>query len=144
MYALKNKPQFEMTAAPDKYPQKRFNPKRCRRCGTEFSPNAPSHLYCSQDCADWGLSNRYLQRTYGIGFDEYRQMLEEQDSKCKICRGHGFKISPTAKTLLVVDHNHSTGEVRGLLCHNCNRGLGLFQDDPKLLEEARAYLCKKN
>ena len=45
---------------------------------------------------------------------------------------------------LVVDHKHSTGEVRGLLCHNCNRALGLLKDDPKVLQKAMNYLVKCN
>lgn len=140
MYAKRNKPQSEMTAKPSKYPQGKFKPKPCKHCGTEFKPNAPSHLYCSQECADIGLSERYLQRTYGIGYKDYQAMLEEQDSKCKICGSEGFTMGEHHKMKLVVDHCHTSGNVRGLLCHNCNRALGLLQDSVPSLENAIKYL----
>lgn len=140
MYAIKNKRQAEMTADPLKYPQKRFKDKSCRRCGVTFSPKAPSHLFCSQECADDALVNNYLSRNYGITIDIYREMLNNQDHKCAICGGEGFTMATHHKTKLVVDHCHSTGVVRGLLCHNCNRALGLLQDSRLVLENAIKYL----
>lgn len=140
MYKLHNKPQDQMTASPDKYPQKTFKSKQCRKCGTSFDPKAPSHLYCSQECADWGLSSRYLRRNYGIDADDYADMLAAQDSKCKICQSLGLKINKNAKVHLVVDHDHQTGAVRGLLCHNCNRALGLLQDNKEIAYRAAEYL----
>lgn len=141
MYAKKNKPQVEQTANPAKYPQGKFNEKPCRKCGNLFSPKAPSHLYCSQQCADWGVDTAYLKRNYGIDLDIYTKMLDNQKSKCGICGSAGFLMNKnTHKVLLVVDHDHKTGKVRKLLCHNCNRALGLFQDDKTILEKAVKYL----
>jgi hypothetical protein len=62
-------------------------------------------------------------------------MLEAQGSLCLICQGE-FTASG-----FHVDHCHSTGRVRGLLCSNCNRGLGMFQDDPNVLRAALSYLA---
>lgn len=133
-----------MTATPDKYPQGRFKDKACRRCGTIFSPVAPSHLYCSQECADDAYSERYLKKAYGISLDEYRKMREAHNDRCDICGSEGFTIATgkqRAVTLkLAVDHDHITGEIRGLLCHNCNRALGLMQDDVAALRKAADYL----
>lgn len=144
MYKLMNKPQAEMTATPDKYPQGYFKEKACRKCGTMFKPNAPSHLYCSQECADWSLTSNYLKRNYNIYYDSYFNLLEAQEHKCKICGGEGFTMKEEHRLKLVVDHDHVTGAVRGLLCHNCNRGLGLFQDCKNNLEAAIQYLKQSN
>jgi hypothetical protein len=63
-------------------------------------------------------------------------MLQQQNGLCAIC-----KKTETGKTSnLCVDHCHKTGKVRGLLCNNCNKGLGLFKDNPEVLLNASAYL----
>lgn len=140
-YAVRNKPQAEYTASPEKYPQGRFKDKPCRRCGVTFAPKAPSHFYCGADCAVDGVTSAYLRRNYGISVDEYRAMLEHQKGRCALCDGEGFLMNPaTHKVRLVVDHCHATGKVRGLLCHNCNRALGLFHDDTTALRKAIDYL----
>jgi hypothetical protein len=76
---------------------------------------------------------------YGITLAEYDSLLELQGGVCKICK-HAEGRAATAN--LAVDHDHSTGEVRGLLCSNCNRALGLFEDSPELLQNAAAYLLR--
>ena len=80
-----------------------------------------------------------LKKRYGITANQYDQMVIDQDNGCAICgskevggRGEG--------TRLAVDHDHKTGKVRGLLCTNCNNGLGRFKDDPDLLTKASEYL----
>ena len=140
IYVNGNKNSKEYTASPKKYPQKRFNTKRCRYCGSQFDPLAPSHLYCSDDCKDSAFSSAYLKRTYGITYKQYLELYKNQKGKCKICGSEGFKMAEYHKTLLVVDHCHETGKVRGLLCHNCNRGLGLFHDSKDDLLKAIEYL----
>jgi hypothetical protein len=65
-------------------------------------------------------------------------MLSEQSGVCKICG----EPCPTYKHALAVDHNHTTGKVRGLLCNNCNNGLGRFRDNPQYLRAAADYLEK--
>jgi hypothetical protein len=127
-------------AIPSQYPQGYFKDKLCRECKRVFSPQSPSHLFCSQGCFDDNFSRKYLRKTYGITLERYRQMFVDQDNKCAICGMDGFRICKDAKALLVVDHCHTTGKVRGLLCHNCNRGLGLFQDNSKYLRSAIEYI----
>jgi protein-arginine kinase activator protein McsA len=134
------RPQAQMTATPSLYPQGYFHNKPCKECGTSFSPAAVSHLYCSKECFDDNFYRKYFKRQYNIPLEEYRQMFVAQDHKCAICGEVGFKICKDSKALLVVDHCHTTSDVRGLLCHNCNRGLGLFQDSPTHLASAIRYL----
>ncbi len=72
-------------------------------------------------------------RKYGITPEVYETMLIEQRGVCAICGGVDSRK-------LAVDHCHSTGRVRGLLCGTCNRGLGNFRDSTELLERAKGYL----
>jgi hypothetical protein len=77
------------------------------------------------------------KRRYGITREDYNRMFSDQNGSCKICktteigRGH---------THFHVDHNHTTGKIRGLLCDKCNRGLGYFDDRYDLLKDASSYL----
>lgn len=84
------------------------------------------------------MNERKLVREYGITQDQYNILLEVQNNKCKLCgkTDSGRKD----KGRLVVDHDHSSGKVRGLLCHPCNVSLGLMNDDPELLERAAQYI----
>jgi len=144
MYSIANKRHTEHTAHPTKYPQQYFKDKECRKCSTVFKPNAPSHLYCSQQCADVALQDKYLMRNYNLTLDDYLKMLEKQNNLCLICNEEGFIMDKAKHKLkLVVDHNHETGVVRGLLCHNCNRGLGLFKDKVSVIQKAINYLERK-
>jgi hypothetical protein len=79
-----------------------------------------------------------LRRKYGLALEAYDNMLIEQDGKCSICNLDQGTIGRT----LVVDHDHITEAVRGLLCSNCNTGLGMFKDRITLLKKAIAYLEK--
>lgn len=87
---------------------------------------------------DW-LQNRNLKQRYGITKGDYDRMFAEQEGVCGICEG-----PPIRTRSLSVDHCHATGKVRGLLCHSCNLGLGKFQDDPGLIEQALTYLRESN
>jgi len=76
-----------------------------------------------------------LYKTYGITLKEFYNMLELQDYCCSICN---IIFSDVIKPY--VDHNHKTGKVRGLLCMNCNTGLGHFKDNYKNLVKAARYV----
>lgn len=80
--------------------------------------------------------DRHLRKSHGITLEDYREMLAKQDNVCLIC---GQPETAKNKTL-AVDHDHSTGVIRGLLCHKCNAGLGHFNDDPSLLRAAIKHL----
>ena len=77
----------------------------------------------------------YLKR-YGIDIDKYNEMFESQEGRCAICGIHQSEL----KVSLCVDHNHSTGEIRGLLCKRCNSAIGLFDENSDSLGRAIEYL----
>lgn len=69
-------------------------------------------------------------------------MVRKQHNKCAICGNKETKKLHGKVVSLAVDHCHKTGKVRGLLCQNCNHGIGMLKDDPKLLKNAIIYLSK--
>jgi hypothetical protein len=105
--------------------------KACRRDhGRKYYSNnkvSIKALRTPEKRREWNLRHKY-----GITVDEYNKMLEDQDGKCRICN------TPLEKPM--VDHNHETGEVRGLLCGNCNSMIGMARDDINILARAILYL----
>lgn len=79
-----------------------------------------------------------LKRLYGISAAEYEKLLQQQGGRCAICGRTDNGMRHTKN--FHVDHNHATGEVRGLLCGPCNGVLGYAKDDPSVLLQAIAYL----
>jgi hypothetical protein len=84
--------------------------------------------------ADVHVAEKERARRYGLSAADYNLMLARQDGVCAICKRSGRK--------LCVDHCHATGKVRGLLCSNCNRGLGFYNDNPVFTQAATAYLAR--
>ena len=123
-----------------KYPNPYFKEKKCQTCKNNYTPTAPSQKYCCVACKG---KTAYYQRNYGITESEYEVKKYLQDHTCMICGTEGFIIGKNGHSeKLVVDHDHDTGQVRDLLCHNCNRALGLFQDNVEILSAACSYLEK--
>jgi hypothetical protein len=91
-----------------------------------------------------GMSRREwnLQKMYGLSLEDYDRLLAEQDGGCAVC---GATESGTYRgnPFLHVDHDHATGEIRGLLCGKCNRMLGQAEDSVDRLMAAAAYLLSK-
>lgn len=135
-----NNMQENFSATPEKYPQRNFKPKPCRWCDKVFLPLGPSHHYCTDDCRKEVYADKHYRRVYGVPLSWVKGKLEEQGYKCAICRTEGFKMREDHTTGMNLDHDHETEEPRGLLCHNCNRGLGLFQDNPDYLRRAASYV----
>lgn len=117
--------------------------RRCRHCGNLIDPNLhASRAYCSAECKEQELfakrtehhRERWL-RQYGLTPTDFDAMLETQGGRCAICRGDDHNGRNWC-----VDHDHATGAVRGLLCTDCNIGLGKFKDDPAILRAAIEYL----
>ena len=99
------------------------NPEKRRRQSRE---------YYAAHADEARVSSR--KRLYNISSGQYDLLLVSQGGVCAICG------SPPNGMALAVDHNHETGEVRGLLCSNCNVAIGLMKDDPDLLQKAIDYV----
>lgn len=117
--------------------------KKCATCNevkgsSEFTKATHSKdglfSYC-KICKSF--NDRY--RKYGVTRKEYENLLKIQANKCKLCDSEDSGTYKH-KHAFSVDHCHITGKIRGLLCNTCNRGLGLFKDNIKLLEKAVKYL----
>ena len=96
----------------------------CKPCHNMRSEETRQRLY-------GGGRHYHLMRRYGIGAADVERMIEEQGGVCAVCR-EGLPEH--------VDHDHETGRVRGILCFNCNGGLGQFRDRVDILSRAIAYL----
>ena len=127
--------------------------KTCNKCNTEKeltefsvdkSMKSGRHSYCKSCFTEYKrnlrkqpnyIQNENLKKRYGITYEQYVDRLEEQNGVCKLC------MQPNrGATNLAVDHCHTTGTVRGLLCNHCNKALGHFKDDQQLLSNAIEYL----
>ena len=127
--------------------------RNCAQCGVEFLKQKNSSKYCSDECkkktrseklrtrlSDPGFKEKFqtwhkfyrLQKGYGLSREDYENMLSSQGGVCAICMEH--------EKQLCVDHDHSTQKVRGLLCHDCNRAIGLLRESEANMNRAIAYL----
>ena len=106
------------------------------------------HSVCSE-CMKIGYRIRYSKvdqfhikyRMYGIDKETLLDTLSAQDNKCFICYTDiSFYKHDNSASAACIDHDHNTGIVRGILCNNCNRGLGLFRDKPENLRKAANYI----
>lgn len=84
--------------------------------------------------------DKYLKRMYGISLRQYEDMFNSQGKVCAICK---CECNRSNTTRLCVDHDHKTDIVRGLLCFQCNVGLGKFKDNVDLLNQAAQYLKER-
>lgn len=97
----------------------------------------------SMTSEEWYLTQRqyWLKSQYGLNLEDYNNLVKEQNHKCAIC---GIDEVDSFKGLLFVDHCHTTGKIRGLLCHHCNTALGKFKDSESILMKAIEYVRKSN
>lgn len=113
------------------------NPERVKANSRSYYQANKSKI--KQQAKEWRKRNpnkaRDIQlKKYGITWEDYYLIFTEQEGLCAIC---GYFSD---KKTLHVDHDHSTGKVRGLLCRKCNVALGMLQDDPNILKRAAAYV----
>lgn len=98
---------------------------------------------CAAACRRWekknpdAVSNSWLRRKYGISLNQWREIFQLQDGRCAICQDVDV-------SRWVVDHRHSDGKVRGILCSGCNTAIGHIRERPEALRNAAAYLEARN
>lgn len=116
--------------------------KDCKECvksltKNNYFKNLPLSREKHKD--DYHNRRRYLliKAKYGMTREEFKEMSKLQNGKCAICNGK-------MKWYLHIDHDHITGKIRGLLCMDCNAGLGRFKDNVNFLGSAIKYLNKHN
>jgi hypothetical protein len=123
-----------------KYEKQTTGFKICKRCGilkstTKFSPynkyRDGLQPHCNSCCQD-----KIRLWRYNVTPEQYKELYESQNGCCAICNSS----LPTQGRKINIDHCHTTGKVRGLLCNNCNVGLGNFHDDISVLQSAIDYL----
>ena len=134
--------------------------KICNKCGRElpldsFWKSAASpdgHIYHCKECGS--LINKsikrpsisrwknHIRKKFNLSEEEYAKMLDKQGGVCAICGQPETATFKTSIRRLAVDHDHITGEIRGLLCRRCNLGLGYFNDDLTLIQRALSYLSR--
>ena len=123
----------------------RLNPEPARRRTKEWRLANPQRVASNHEAfvASGGkkVADRrsHLKRKYGMTIEQYDAMLEAQGGGCFICGR-----PPREDISLHVDHDHSTGKVRGILCFCCNNALADFQDDPALLRKAASYVTSNS
>ena len=106
-----------------------YHKRSNRPCGVRSICKDCYKLYPKQNKRSDGYSRKYdLFKSYSLTVEEFNFMLLSQDNKCKIC-GIDASTLNGRKKHFCVDHNHKNGEIRGLLCDKCNRGIGLLNED---------------
>ncbi len=114
-----------------------------RECLRRFRKNHPDRIKVYNDA--WRDRNpkyskaykaQNVPKKYGISIEDYNETFTKQEGKCAICGTHQVEL----KKKLSIDHCHKTGKVRGLLCNNCNVGIGFLKEDIENLRCAILYL----
>lgn len=139
------KSEDEFHKRPDK---KRGRHYHCKSCNSKYTTTDAARVrgrVKSKRCRDkikatdpekykrqWRAWN--LKKFYNLTIDDYNEMLAAQNGTCAIC------FQPPGNTNFHVDHNHSSGKIRGLLCSACNTAIGLLNENPEILKSALAYL----
>lgn len=124
---------------PEFYTNNRNIHSHCKECNNKATSKISS-IQKNKDKARW----KHIFRTYGITKEQWYGIYAEQEGRCYICLRDEEKIRRSRSKHLTVDHCHSTGKIRGLLCSNCNGAiLPAFERDNKMAERIFVYLTKE-
>ena len=121
--------------------------RNCKECRSAITKKF--HKKLGREEYSRRFKTAHLRINYGITLDQYNEMLKKQNGVCCICKGAETYSCPQTKfkgirnTGFSVDHNHTTGIIRGLLCRKCNSAIGYFKEDPLIMERAIKYLYNK-
>lgn len=112
---------------------------KCQVCSSHFKGR--KRKYCTQTCADRAAN---LKRRYGLTSVQVVDMYRDQSGRCGICDIpiDVHELGFTEHAPACIDHLHGSVHVRGLLCSECNKGLGMFKDNRNILEKAIQYLTE--
>jgi hypothetical protein len=113
----------------------------CKKCHYERNQKVRKDPKHKERFKQYQKSNAMFRR-YGIILSQYEEMVEKQNNKCLICGNEPLIDGKIQNRSLHIDHCHKTGKIRGLLCHLCNRGIGLFRERKDLIEKALKYIKK--
>jgi hypothetical protein len=127
-----------------------LEPRRCACGSTDVAGvGTPACPDCKKDrrspAAEQRRKDRERRRTlarYGLSPADYDGFVRRQRNRCAVCRTTKVGGPPTRSGYWHVDHDHVTGQIRGLLCSKCNTAIGLLQDDPGILAAATSYVAK--
>lgn len=110
---------------------------RCNPCKAKWMKD-----YISTPKGKKSQKDSYYKSKYRMSFDDVKELVEKQGNRCRICHSifNGYLLSESP----CVDHNHTTGKVRGVLCNSCNRGIGYLRDNPMYLMNAAQYLMEED
>ena len=111
----------------------------CPICGKFFKPHR-TQKWCSELCKNRAENSRRNFIRHRIDEKLFNYLYQIQNGNCAICNTSYGGTTHHKRRILSIDHDHLTGSVRGLLCNNCNKALGLFKDNIKILEKAIKYL----
>ena len=109
----------------------------CKDCQREYDRTWRKNMEPTKK-KEVGRKNK-LKQSYGITIEQYNEMLKAQNHKCAICEKDETEVS---RNRLFVDHCHTTGDVRGLLCLNCNTAIGHLKDSVETALKAASYLTR--
>lgn len=153
---IRDKEHSYCSSCMTQYTKERFiSQKFCAKC--KIVKNLPYCSYCASckkeirkekynkdldKSREYNRERYHLTRKYskyGMSKEDYEKLLSSQDGVCAIC-----KTKCEVNNRLSIDHDHVTLQIRGLLCAHCNKGLGLFKDNPDILEGAAKYIRDNN
>lgn len=135
----KNNPEKFKKRTPGK--QAEYNARR----RAKYAENQEFRDALRASVKEWQQANPHKRKSqrlkkYGMTTAEFSDLMTAQGGECAIC---GHQDMSIRNFFPVVDHCHNSGKVRGLLCMNCNQGIGKFKDDPELLRRAAEYILSR-
>ena len=125
---LEEKPTFDFYKSYDRWTDKTYLSSRCKPCHLLYKKNSPT--------TKRNRKAEKLKLRYGLTYAEWEQMREAEDHKCMSC---GITEEELGR-VLDVDHCHTNGKARGVLCNKCNTALGHAQDNPDILRALAACI----